>query len=237
MQIPAPNHLAIIPDGNRRWATQEGMNAWEGHQKGAAQFRTIARAAFRSGISFLTLWAASEDNLRKRSKLEIGWLVKIFTGYLQDDSFFSELCQNHTRFRVRGRGLHIVRDAALEHTIADLEQKTRLFAKRNLTILFGYDGRREMIDAIEQLAQDRPPHIRYEDVKSRLWTHDLPAVDLVIRTGEEEHDWAHWSSGFMMWDTANAEFYFTRTFWPAFSEEELAHVLTGYQKRRRAKGA
>ncbi len=237
MHAPFPSHLAIIPDGNRRWAKQQGLLPWEGHRAGAAQFQTIARAAFKSGIPFLTLWAASEDNLLKRSKIEIEWLVKIFTEHIQKDSFFEELRENQTRFRVLGRGREIVKNKALENAIAGLEAKTGLFARQNLTILFGYDGRAEMTDAIERLAKDHLPAIRYDNVKDRLWTADLPAVDLVIRTGEEEPDWAHWSSGFMMWDTANAEFYFTRTFWPAFSEEELGRVLTGYQKRRQLRGA
>ena len=94
-----------------------------------------------------------------------------------------------------------------------------------------------MTDAMRRLAHDKLSEIRYDDVKSRIWTCDLPTVDLVIRTGEEDTDWAHWSSGFMMWDTANAEFYFTKTFWPAFSEAELGKVLEDYQRRRKAGGA
>lgn len=237
MDVSLPSHLAIIPDGNRRWAKQKNLLPWEGHHKGAEQFQTIARAAFKSGIPFLTLWAASEDNLLKRSKIEIRWLVKIFTDKLQDPAFFDELNQNQVRFRVLGRGREIVKNEALENTISDLEAKTRLFTQKNLTILFGYDGRREMTQALESALQENLPAVGYEDIKSRLWTRDLPSVDLVIRTGEEESDWAHWSSGFMMWDTANAEFYFTRTFWPDFSEEEFARVLSGYQKRRQARGA
>ncbi|MBI4225126.1 MAG: di-trans,poly-cis-decaprenylcistransferase [Candidatus Sungbacteria bacterium] len=232
-----PTHLAIIPDGNRRWAKQQGLLPWQGHQAGAVQFQTIARSAFKSGVSFLTLWAASEDNLLKRSKIEIRWLVKIFTKHLQENSFFEELRENRTRFRVLGRGREIVKNKALERIILDLEKKTALFTERNLTILFGYDGRREMTDAMQQVAKDRLTEVQYNDVKDRLWTRELPRVDLVIRTGEEEPDWAHWSSGFMMWDTANAEFYFTRTFWPAFSEEELGRVLAQYKKRRQLRGA
>lgn len=237
MRAPFPSHLAIIPDGNRRWAKQQGLLPWEGHGAGATQFQTIARAAFKSGVSFLTQWAASEDNLLKRSKVEVGWLVKIFIEHLQKDSFFKELRENQIRFRVLGRGREIVKNDALENAIAGLEAKTGLFGQRNLTILFGYDGRTELTDAIRQLAYDNLSEIRYDDVKNRLWTADLPAVDLVIRTGEEDADWAHWSSGFMMWDTANAEFYFTKTFWPAFSEEELSKVLEAYQRRRKTGGA
>lgn len=237
MHAPLLSHLAIIPDGNRRWAKQQGLLPWEGHRVGAAKFQTIARVVFKSGISFLTLWAASEDNLLKRSKIEIVWLVKFFTEHLQDDAFFEELRENQTRFRVLGRGREIVKNDALENTIVGLEAKTRLFAQKNLTILFGYDGRAEMTDAMRKLADDNLSDIRYDDVKNRLWTAELPTVDLVIRTGEEDTDWAHWSSGFMMWDTANAEFYFTKTFWPAFSEQELGKVLEGYQRRRKTGGA
>lgn len=232
-----PTHLAIIPDGNRRWAKQQGLPPWEGHRTGAAQFRTIARAAFKSGISSVTLWAASENNLLKRQKVEIAALIKIFCEYLQDNETFEDLQKDQARFRVLGRGRKIVSSGELDRAIADLEEKTRSFEKRNLTVLFGYDGKREMTDTMQRLAKDRLAEIKYEDVKDRLWTADLPPVDLVIRTGEENADWAHWSSGFMMWDTADAEFYFTKTFWPAFSETELCGVLGGYQRRRQAGGA
>lgn len=232
-----PTHLAIIPDGNRRWAKQHGLLPWEGHRTGAAQFRTIARAAFKSGISSLTLWAASEDNLLKRSKIEISALVKIFTEYLRDTESFEDLSKDETRFRVLGRGREIVHSQELDQAITNLEAETSSYTKRNLTILFGYDGRREMVDAMQKISEANFSAIGYQDVKDRLWTRDLPPVDLVIRTGEDDADWAHWSSGFMMWDTANAEFYFTKTFWPAFSEEELDRVLTGYQKRKQTRGA
>lgn len=235
--LKIPTHLAIIPDGNRRWAKQQGLLPWEGHQKGAVQFRTIARAAFKTGISYLTLWAASEDNLLKRQKIEISALVSIFTEYIRDKESLEELREDQIRFRVLGRGREIVQSQKLDQAISDLEAETGSFVKHNLTILFGYDGRREMIDAMGKISEARLSAVEYQDVKNRLWTRDLPPVDLVIRTGEEDADWAHWSSGFMMWDTANAEFYFTKTFWPAFSEQELDRALHGYQKRRQTRGA
>lgn len=235
--MKAPIHLAIIPDGNRRWAKQQGLLPWDGHQKGAAQFRTISRVAFKSGVSFLTLWAASEDNLLKRQKIEIAALVKIFTGYLQDPGVLTELREDQVCFRVFGRGREIVHNKELDRAITNLEAQTSLYTRHKLTILFGYDGRREMTDAIKKISESRVSEIKYQDVKNSLWTSGLPPVDLVIRTGEEDPDWAHWSSGFMMWDTANAEFYFTRTFWPDFSEAELSHVLQRYRARARRKGA
>ncbi|MBI3442380.1 MAG: di-trans,poly-cis-decaprenylcistransferase [Candidatus Sungbacteria bacterium] len=234
--LKIPTHLAIIPDGNRRWAKQHGLLPWEGHQKGAEQFRTMARAVFKSGISSLTLWAASEDNLRKRHMMEIAALVKIFTQYLRDKESLENLREDHARFRVYGRGREIVQSRALDRAIMDLETATSSHTARNLTILFGYDGRQEMVDAMQKISQAHVSTIKYQDIKNHLWTRDLPPVDLVIRTAEEDTDWTHWSSGFMMWDTANAEFYFTKTFWPDFSEDELGRVLAGYQKRRQTRG-
>jgi undecaprenyl diphosphate synthase len=237
MHASLPTHLAIIPDGNRRWAQQHGLLPLDGHAKGAAQFRTISTAAFKSGISSVTFWAGSEDNLLKRSKIEIAWLVKIFIHYLKDESLLQELRENQTRFRVLGRWKEILKNAKLARAISHLETVTNPYTRHNLTILFGYDGRREITHAIQSFLRHRSPAVEFDDVKKRLWTQDLPAVDLVIRTGEQDPGWAHWSSGFMMWDTANAEIYFTSKFWPDFSEGDLADTLAHYQKRRKKGGA
>ena len=122
--------------------------------------------------------------------------------------------------------------SALKETIKQLEEETKGFSKKNLTILFGYDGRREMTEGIEDIKKRPSEKITYEMVHKTLWTGDLPLVDFVIRTGGEPH----WSAGFMMWHTANAQFYFTKTLWPNFKKIELEKALKDFSERERRFG-
>ena len=232
-----PVHIAVIPDGNRRWANLQGLPSCSGYAEGVKRFREVADAIFRRGIPYFTFWAASEDNLTRRTQNEINFLVILFKEQLRRE--ISSADEKQTRFRVLGRGKEIVHDPELSELIAELEEKTRAYNKHNLTILFGYSGLREMAEGVIKLIYwgESPDELSFGDVKETLWTADLPPVDLVIRTGEMEQDWAHWSSGFMMWLTANAELYFPRVFWPEFSILELEKALSCYDHRQRRFGA
>jgi len=225
-----PKHLVAIPDGNRRWAKERGLVPWEGHREGVKKFWEVCEEAFDMGVPYFTFWAASEDNLKKRSRIEVKFLVLLLKKEVFDKSLFARLEKDEMRLRVFGRWNEILKDKKLEETIRDLEKKTAKFEKHNLTILFGYDGKREMIEAIEALR--RTKEINYEKVKQSLWTGDLPPVDYVIRTGGEPH----WSAGFMMWLTADSQFYFTEKLWPDFGEKELHKALEEYSLRERRMG-
>lgn len=141
--------------------------------------------------------------------------------------------KNKVRVRCFGRWNEILKDAALEKVIRELEEKTKNYRENSLTVLFGYDGRREMIEAIQKSkCKNQSAKLSYDDVKNALWTGDLPQVDLVIRTGGEPH----WSAGFMMWLTADSQFYFTEKFWPDFGKEEFKKALADYTRRERRFG-
>lgn len=230
-----PRHIAFIPDGNRRWATRRGLAAWKGHFEGKKNFYSIMKEAFGAGIPCVTFWAASEENFLKRNPVEVKFLVKVIHEVLQEISL-KTLHDQEIRVRVLGKWQEILRDAKLNKLIRALEEKTGASNQKHLTILLGYSGKQEMIQTIQKLKSNDLP-LNEESVKAALWTKDLPPLDLIIRTGETDPKWCHWSSGFMMWDAADAEMYFTETLWPDFSKEELHSVLSGFSKRRRKLGS
>ncbi|MFA5778473.1 MAG: polyprenyl diphosphate synthase, partial [Candidatus Paceibacterota bacterium] len=190
-----PHHIAIIPDGNRRWARAKGLLPYEGHREGAKRVHEIAEMGFERGVKYMTVWGTSADNLKKRSKTEVSFLVKLFERELKEILNSETLRKNEIRMRVIGRGKEIVKSKVLSKLIEDAERDTAHFHKGNLTILFGYDGREEMIEAFQKGSKSHTSKFNYESIKEFLWTKDLPSVDFVIRTGGEPH----WSSGFMMW--------------------------------------
>ncbi len=232
MEHIIPNHLAIIPDGNRRWAINQGKKAFLGHKEGAVTTERILKASFDAGVRCFTIWGASEENLTKRSKEEVIALSHVFTKTLTKLLKSKELKKYNVRVCVRGRFRELLGNKALDTIAQKLEKETEHHSERMLTILLGYDGKKEMLFAIRQL-QKQKTLAEESSLLNELWTKHLPPVDLVIRTGGEPH----WSAGFMMWLTANSEFYFTKTLWPAFSEKELSRVFREFSRRRRMMGA
>lgn len=228
-----PTHVAIIPDGNRRWARAHALAIKEGYAHGVQKFREIIEEAFRAEIPYITFWAASEDNLLKRTKREVMLLVALLKRELKRKELAEMLETQRVRICFVGRWNEILRDSSLLKTIRAVEAGTAQYGERRLTVLFGYDGRREMLEAVQNIQEKK---VDEAALSKSLWTGDLPPVDLVIRTGEEHEQWSHWSSGFMMWQTANSEFYFTKTFWPAFTPQELANAFENYAQRARKLG-
>jgi undecaprenyl diphosphate synthase len=233
MTKPIPHHIAIIPDGNRRWAKKRHLPGWEGHRKGVQRFQEISEAAHEAGASYITFWGGSEDNLLERSKKEVHILTSLLKDELKRQLTSDETEKNSVRFRLIGRWNDILKDSELATLASKLEEKTKAFTKKHLTLLFGYDGRREMAEAVAKIKNgERKIKIDYDSIKNALWTKDLPSVDLVVRTGGEPH----WSAGFMMWHTAYSQFYFTEKFWPEFTKLELQEALADYARRERRFG-
>lgn len=223
-------HIAIIPDGNRRWAKAHRLNPWEGHTEGAKRFWEVAESAHEMGVEFLTIWAGSYDNLNKRSKIEVNFLFKLLREQITNPAVLDRFTKNQTNVRILGEWRKFV-DKKTAHLVDGLENKTSSFKKTKLTLLFGYDGQREMLSAISSLQEDSKP-ITGSNLKKHLWTGYLPEVDLVIRTGGEPH----WSAGFMMWHTANSQFYFTEQLWPDFMKIEFKKAIAEYTRRERRLG-
>ena len=224
-------HIALIPDGNRRWARERKLKPWLGHDAGFKRGEEVIRACYNYGIPYVTIWIASENNVLKRSKIEVNFLFKVFIKLFNDLLKSPEVKKGEARVRVIGRYKELVPNKKLVAMAEKLNEMTKTAKKYNLTILFCYDGQCEMQEAIKKLSGNKKAD--YKDIHRALWTGELPPVDLVVRTGGEPH----WSAGFMMWLTANSQFYFTENFWPEFGAVELKKAITEYDRRARRNGS
>jgi undecaprenyl diphosphate synthase len=230
MDTNTPHHIAIIPDGNRRWAKSKGLMPWLGHENGVNILTDLLQTAIESGVLHITFWAASVDNLTKRDKTEVKFLLKIIKDKFSDKNFINFIHENKIRVRILGEWRTVVQDGNVKAVLEELQSSTSQYAQSFLTVLFAYDGKLEMLQAIEQVQSQ---NIQGEtNLRNVLLTGHLPDVDLVIRTGGQPH----WSAGFMMWLTANSEFYFTETLWPDFNSQELKLALKDYSTRLRKRG-
>jgi len=230
------NHIAIIPDGNRRWAERKGVPLYEGHRIGVQTTEKIFEKALELKIPYLTFWAASYDNLLKRSKEEVKFLINLineeFKGLLED----ARVHKNEVKIRILGRFREILPKKTLK-IIEKLMEKTEKYNIFFLTFLLAYNGTDEMVEAIKKISQafkGSTIKITGQVIKSFLWTRDLPPVDLVIRTGCEEDP--HNSAGFMMWHTAYSQYYFTKTLYPDFNPEEFERAINNFLERERRFG-
>ncbi|MFA6407233.1 MAG: polyprenyl diphosphate synthase [Candidatus Paceibacterota bacterium] len=231
MALTIPNHIAIIPDGNRRWAASQKKKIFSGHTEGSHTTERILKEAFDMGVRYFTIWGASEDNLTKRDSLEVSALTQVFIHALTKLSKSKELRKYNVKVCVCGRFRELLKNKKLNDIAKAIEFSTKDNTERILTVLLGYDGKNEMIHVVQSL-QGKDVVIDDASIRSRLFTNNLPPVDLVIRTGGDPH----WSAGFMMWLTANSEFYFTSTLWPAFTNNELRRAFQEFSKRRRMLG-
>ncbi len=226
-----PNHLAIIPDGNRRWAKAHRLLPWQGHEEGAKRFWELANYLARTEIKFGTFWAGSYSNLANRAEEEVKFLFQILEQELSDPKVINSLVETKTKFQFIGEWELFNQNTKLPETITNLIERTKDFTNHTLTILFGYDGQREMLAAIEGLKSSGEV-VTKESLHKHLMTASLPDVDFVIRTGGEPH----WSAGFLMWQTANSQFYFTDELWPDFTEDKLKTALEDFERRERRLG-
>ena len=230
-KILLPRHVAVIPDGNRRWAKRRGLAGWRGHLEGAKRMEEIARAAVDLDIKYFTLWGGSYDNLTKRSKGEIIVLNRVYKELVQKLLKDKTVHENRVRVRFLGEWPKLLNKGVVE-VIRRAERETARYTGYEHSYLIGYNGDREMLDAVNRLLKAGRGRVTAPLLKSCLWTADLPPVDLVIRTGGEPH----LSNGFMMWDARDAQLYFTDKFWPDFTKEELIRALEDYSHRERRFG-
>jgi len=228
-----PTHIAVIPDGNRRWARAQGLLPWIGHQHGAQALKQITRDIFDQGIRYFTFWASSEDNIKKRDPLEVAFYFKLikkaFSDFEKDDYTHT----NEIKVDFLGSWEEMFPQDVKE-VLYRVKEKTKNYSRYFLTFLLAYDGRTEMLKALEKISKDSPvTEVTPELLKNNLLTKNLPLVDLVVRTGGEPH----WSAGFMMWDVADSQLFFTETLWPDFNKIELDQALSNYSLTQRRLGA
>ncbi|MDP3799814.1 MAG: polyprenyl diphosphate synthase [bacterium] len=228
-----PNHIAVIPDGNRRWAKARNLEPWIGHEHGAKTVKQIVKDSFGLGIKYFTFWAMSEDNIKKRNTLEVKFLFKLIGKIFEDFEKDSYTHDNQINVDFLGSWEQMFPEDVKE-ILYQIKEKTKNYNKHFLTFLLAYDGKSEMLKTIEKFSKENP-NIKPtpELIKNYSCTKNLPAVDLVVRTGGEPH----WSAGFMMWDVADSQLYFTETLWPDFNKKELETALGNFAKTKRKLGA
>ena len=227
-----PKHVAIIMDGNGRWANMQGKNRVSGHQQGAKSVREVVEEAVKMEIEFLTLYAFSTDNW-SRPVEEVSLLMKLLVNSLKKE--FKRLIKNNIRLQSIGNkdGLPNPVKEELSYVIEKTKNNTGMV----LTLALNYGAKDELTAAVKAIAFKvknsiiSPEKVDQSTIIEHLYTHNLPAVDLLIRTSGEER-----ISNFLLWHITYAELYFTKTLWPDFKKEDLQKALVDYAKRERRFG-
>lgn len=230
--MPLPKHIAIIMDGNGRWAKLRHKPRTFGHLKGTRVAKKIITACREKGIESLTLYAFSAENWLRPSS-EVSFLMAILKRYLKRE--VGALVQNNIQFRAIGDLTKLSQDVL--ETIQYVTEQTKNCSGMQLTFALSYGGRQEIAAAVKSIAQDiadgtlDPQDISEATIDSRLWSRPTPDPDLVIRTSGEER-----ISNFLLWQIAYAEFYFTPTLWPDFTVDDLDLALSHFMSRERRFG-
>lgn len=223
-----PQHVAIILDGNGRWAKSKGMPRNYGHAQGSKNVERICEDAWRMGIKYLTVYAFSTENWN-RPQDEVDALMKLLRNYMK--TCVKTAKKNHMRVRVIGDKTGLAKD--IQDSIANLERESRNQDGLNFTIAINYGSRDEICRAVKKIAEEgiRPEEITEEVISAHLDTAGIPDPDLLIRTSGEQR-----LSNYLMWQLAYTEFYFTDLPWPDFSKEELSKAIEKYNQRERRYG-
>ena len=229
----APRHVAIIMDGNGRWAKSRGLPRTAGHRKGVEAVRRTVEAARELGISYLTMFGFSSENWR-RPEGEVFDLMQLLRLYLRSE--IAELHRNGIRLRVIGDRSRLSADIVT--MIEKAEELTRGNTELNLTIALSYGGRQEIVSAARRMVEDAlagrlsPEEVTEESFTARLLTRDIPDPDLLVRTSGEQR-----ISNFLLWQSAYTELVFVDTLWPDFTKRDLEDAIREFNQRDRRFGA
>ncbi|MGA1029276.1 MAG: isoprenyl transferase [Flavobacteriaceae bacterium] len=227
-----PKHIAIIMDGNGRWAKKRGMQRILGHRNGIKAVSNTVEAAAEMGIDYLTLFAFSSENW-SRPKEEINLLMKLLVASLHEE--FEKLVENNIRLEAIGNLTNL--PTAVHQELNSVIQQTANNTGMVLTLALSYGAKEEIALACQQIAEKvknsliSPEKIDQSTINEHLYTRNLPTVDLLIRTSGEQR-----LSNFLLWQIAYAELYFTDVLWPDFGKNDLQDAISNYQKRERRFG-
>ncbi len=219
-----PNHLGIILDGNRRWAKEKGLPAFEGHKKGLDKIKKVISWCKEKGIKNLTLFVFSTENW-KRPKKEVNYLMKLAENM---DSHFSEAAEQNIKLRVIGQRDRL--PMTIQASIKKIEDLTKNNNAMTLNFALSYGGRAEIVEAVKNVIRQKIDIDKIDEglISRNLWTSDL---DLIIRTGKEQR-----ISNFLIWQAAYSELYFFKKYWPDFNEADLDQAISEYTRRQRRYG-
>ncbi len=227
-----PRHIAVIMDGNGRWAVERNFSRSEGHRQGIETVREIVKASSQIGVKYLTLYAFSVENW-KRPSAEVGVLMKLLELYLRKE--IDELHKNNVRFMTIGRLSSLPK--AIQKLVINSTEKTKNNTGLTLTLALSYSGRWDIVRAVQMIALDvrrgkvSPEDINEEFFSNQLQTNGIPDPDLMIRTSGEMR-----LSNFLLWEMAYGEMYICDKFWPDFSREDLYKAIENYAGRERRFG-
>ena len=227
-----PRHVALIMDGNGRWAQERGLPRIEGHKEGAKSVRAVLRAASEAGVEYVTVYAFSTENW-KRPPQEVNGLMKLIVSSIKD--YEEELHENQIRLRIMGQieRLPLFVRTQLNKTM----EATKDYTKRTFIVALSYGSRTEIAEAAKRIAQAAkdgildPQKIDEQTVAAHLYLPDVPDPELLIRTSGELR-----LSNFLLWQLSYSEFFITDTFWPDFREEQLFEALAAFNQRDRRYG-
>ena len=231
-KLPAPEHIAIIMDGNGRWAKQRGLPRTAGHKAGGEAFRRIANYCRTLGVKYLTVYAFSTENW-KRSEEEVGGIMRLLGKYLQEA--LQDMEKNHVCFRFFGDLTRL--SPELQKLCRDAEQRSSQYHEVQVNFCLNYGGRDELVHAARAFAQDvaegkyRSEELTEELLASYLYSADVPDPELIIRPSGELR-----ISNFLLWQSAYSEFVFMNVLWPDFGPEDLDRAIEEYQRRNRRFG-
>ncbi|HHH12573.1 MAG TPA: di-trans,poly-cis-decaprenylcistransferase [Candidatus Moranbacteria bacterium] len=228
-------HVSIIPDGNRRWAAAAGLSPGDGHRRGAENLEKLIDCAYERGVDCLSVWGSSLENLTRRSLTEKKTLFDIYKRY------FERILRQIGTAEERKAGVSVIGrwreklPADLVALIEECQRATADYREKTLAVLLAYSGTDDMLEAVRKViaAGVEPEEVDGNLLRENLLSAQLPPVDLMIRTGGEPH----LSAGFLMWQMADAQLYFTDTFFPDFSPEEFVRALDDFRARARRLGA
>lgn len=231
-------HVAIIPDGNRRWAKNQGMKPWEGHEEGAKRIEELSRAALKMGVENLTFWGSSVDNLTKRPLEEKRALLGIYERYFKKLIASRDIFENKTRIRILGRWEEQF-PTSLKKILKEGIEKTKHHSNNFLNFMLAYNGDDDVLSAVAKIVRkisEKKEQFKLsaEFFQQHLLSGELPVVDLVIRTGVQGDP--HNSAGFLMWQTQNSQYFFSEKLFPDFNEADLAKAIDDFRQRERRGG-
>lgn len=230
--MPVPRHIAIIMDGNGRWAKKRGLPRTAGHAAGAESFRRIANYCRSIGVEYLTVYAFSTENWR-RSEAEIDGIMKLLGNYLKEA--IRDMEKNHVRFKFFGDLTRL--SPKLQKLCQDAENQSKDFGDVQVNFCLNYGGRDEIVKATQAFARDvaagkyQPEDLTEELLSGYLYSADVPDPELIIRPSGEQR-----TSNFLLWQSAYSEYVFLNVLWPDFGPEDLDEAILQYNQRNRRFG-
>ncbi len=218
-----PSHIALIPDGNRRWSRTQGLSIMNGYKNGVEKFISFSIWAKTMGVKTLTVWALSTENIKNRSRIELSTLYSLYVKAANDPKVLAILIKNNARIKFVGN-MELI-PAPVKRALLGLEAKTEACKDLTINLLMGYGGKDDIVYAANERVSSE------KEFGKRIRTSSIPEVDLIIRTSGE-----HRLSGLLPWQTDYSEIYFSRKFWPDFQRRDLRRAIDSYAARERRFG-